>query len=291
MAEMVPVEFWGWAISQVKQQYPGVIFIAEVYNPSQYRNYLFTGKFDYLYDKVGLYDTLRAVMTGHAATGTITHCWQSVNDILPNMLNFLENHDEQRIASDFFAGNSYKGRPALAVSALMSTNPLMVYSGQEWGERGMDAEGFSGCDGRTTIFDYWSIPVFRAGFTDKKEDLCRYYTQILQLCRQSPAIHSGKFFDLMYVNPDLAHKQYAFLRYAENELLLVVANFDEERVNLNIFIPAHAFDSFGISDCFDGKAKDLLTKRNCAAVLHKDTFYPVRVEALNAVVIRFPKKY
>ena len=94
MAEMVPCEFWGWAIPQVKEQHPELIFIAEVYNPNEYRNYIFNGHFDYLYDKVGLYDTLRAVTCGYGSATAITNCWQSVDDIQPHMLNFLENHDE-----------------------------------------------------------------------------------------------------------------------------------------------------------------------------------------------------
>lgn len=138
-----------------------VIFIAEVYNPDEYRNYIYTGHFDYLYDKVGLYDTVRAVMCGQAPASNISHCWQSLEGIQKNMLNFLENHDEQRVASDFFAGDARPGIPGMIVSAAMNTNPVMIYSGQELGERGMDAEGFSGRDGRTTIFDYWSVESLR----------------------------------------------------------------------------------------------------------------------------------
>lgn len=118
-------------------------------------------KIDYLYDKVGLYDTLRNVACGYESAASITHCWQSLNGIEKKMLNFLENHDEQRIASDFFAGDPRKGIPALIVSACMNTNPMMIYFGQEFGEPGMDSEGFSGRDGRTTIFDYWSIDSIR----------------------------------------------------------------------------------------------------------------------------------
>ena len=159
MAEMVPVEFWHYAIAKVKEQFPDIIFIAEVYNPDEYRNYIHTGGFDYLYDKVGLYDTLRNVICGYAGAAEITQCWQRIDDIRPHMLNFLENHDEQRLASEFFAGDAEKGRAALIVSACMGTNPMMIYFGQELGERGMDEEGFSGRDGRTTIFDYWTPSV------------------------------------------------------------------------------------------------------------------------------------
>ena len=161
MAEMVPVEFWEYAIKEVKSKFPAIEFIAEVYNPAQYRSYIHTGGFDYLYDKVGLYDTLRAIVCRQAPASQITQAWQATDDVKQHMLYFLENHDEQRIASDFFCGNARLAFPALAVMALMGTNPLMIYAGQELGERGMDAEGFSGCDGRTTIFDYWSPETLR----------------------------------------------------------------------------------------------------------------------------------
>ena len=152
MAEMVPAAFWQWATDIVRLRNPNVIFIGEVYNPAEYRNYIHAG-FDYLYDKVGMYDTLRAVMCGGQSTHAITSAWQQTDDIRQHMLYFLENHDEQRIASQQFAGDARKGVPALVVSALLQQNPLMIYFGQEYGERGMDAEGVSGQDGRSTMFD------------------------------------------------------------------------------------------------------------------------------------------
>ena len=168
MAEMVPVEFWEWLIPRLKQKFPDVLFIAEVYNPDQYRNYLWKGAFDYLYNKVGLYDTLRAIVCGNQSALALTRCWQTVDDIHAQMLNFLENHDEQRIASDFYAGDAWKAIPALVVSATLYKNPMMIYAGQELGERGMDTEGFSGLDGRTTIFDYWSVESLRNWYNHGK---------------------------------------------------------------------------------------------------------------------------
>lgn len=89
MAEMVPAEFWEYAINKVHSKYPNVQFIAEVYNPNEYRHYIASG-FDYLYDKVGLYDTLRAIVTEGRSASCITGCWQAVDDIRQHMLNFLE---------------------------------------------------------------------------------------------------------------------------------------------------------------------------------------------------------
>ncbi len=273
MAEMVPCEFWGWVIPQVKAQYPTLAFIAEVYNPAEYRNYIHNGCFDYLYDKVGLYDTLRAVTCGYQSATAITSSWQSVSDIQEHMLNFLENHDEQRVASDFFAGNGYKGIPALIVSACMNTNPMMIYFGQELGERGMDCEGFSGRDGRTTIFDYWSVDSIRRWnnqghfdghlLNNKEKGLREYYCKLLNLCRNEAAIAKGQFFDLMYVNKDGwqmdEHRQYAFLRKYGQEVLLVAVNFTDIPVQIGVNIPQHAFDCLHMPSFKSCTATDLLT--------------------------------
>ena len=250
MAEMVPAEFWRWAIGRVKAEYPKILFIAEVYNPAEYRNYISSG-FDYLYDKVGMYDTMRAVIRGEAPTVAISNAWQSVDDINGHMLYFLENHDEQRIASDFFAGNAFKAIPAVMVNALMRQNPFMLYAGQEYGERGMDHEGFSGCDGRTTIFDYWTVKSLYKGYqhsvelTDDERNLNATYTKILNLALHEKAVGRGEFFDLMYVNQSLT-RQYAFIRKYKNEVLIVIVNFSDEDVKVSVNIPEHAFDYLGI---------------------------------------------
>ena len=248
MAEMVPVEFWEWALPQVKEKYPAIIFIAEVYNPSLYRDYIHRGQFDYLYDKVGLYDTLLNVCRGQS-TQSITSCWQSVDDIRGKMLNFLENHDEQRLASDFLLGDAKKALPALLVSSLMPS-PFMLYFGQELGERGMDAEGFSGQDGRTTIFDYWSVPTIRRWrnkgrfdgklLTNEELSLQKTYQSVLQ-AREQTLFAKGGFYDLMYVNPHLSC-QYAFIRHSGKKFALVVANFSDKEETVSLNIPEHFFE-------------------------------------------------
>lgn len=295
MAEMVPVEFWEWAIPQVKEAFPGILFIAEVYNPSEYRNYIHRGHFDYLYDKVGLYDTLKAVAQGNASAQNITNCWQQVDDIQLHMLNFLENHDEQRIASEFFVGDARKGRAPLLVSALMNKNPFMVYFGQEFGERGMDEEGFSGLDGRTTIFDYWTVDTIRRWrnkgkfdaklLTQEETELCRYYTKVLQLKEQDQAFAEGEFFDLMYQNPQM-HQQYVFARRGKRYTMLVIANFSAEDAFLNVTIPQHMFDFWNLKEKLNISAVDILTNKKM-----KVDFSPLRplqvsVPALNGLVLK-----
>ena len=272
MAGMVPVEFWGWVIGQVKEQYPGTIFIAEIYEPDRYRDYLTAGKFDYLYDKVGLYDTLRDVACGYRPASEITGCWQRIEGMQAQMLNFMENHDEQRIASDFFLGNGRAGIPPMVVAATMNVNPVMLYFGQELGESGMDKEGFSGLDGRTTIFDYWSVSTVRNWRNDEKFDSARLskesadlrnmYKKLLNICHE-PAISQGTFFDLMYANQYNENfnpnRQYAYIRHIEGQTILICTNFDTEPVEVGINIPVHAFDYLKIEAYENCMATDLLT--------------------------------
>lgn len=300
MAEMVPVEFWGWAIPQVKEQYPHLIFIAEVYNPYEYRNYLFNGKFDYLYDKVGLYDTLRALTCGHDSATNIPFRWQSLSGIEKRMLNFLENHDEQRIASDFFAGNGFKAIPAMTISACMNTNPVMIYFGQEFGEPGMDEEGFSGKDGRTTIFDYWTVDTIRRwrnggkfdgkNLTAGEKKLQYFYTTLLNLCNKEKAIREGEFFDLTYANLEGCyfneHKQYAFFRKAGKELLLIIVNFDQSPAAPNVMIPTHAFEYLGIPFKESYKAKDLLTGNTENLTMAPDQRTQILLEGYGAKILK-----
>ena len=293
MAEMVPAAFWKYATEHVKREYP-VKFIGEVYNPDQYRNYVYSG-FDYLYDKVGMYDTVRAVMCGQCSATAITHQWQATEDIKEHMLYFLENHDEQRVASDFFAGSAQKGIPGLIVSALLQQNPFMLYAGEEFGERGMDAEGFSGCDGRTTIFDYWCVDTIRKGYYARREmtkdekAIEKQHQQILNIATTEKAVTDGKFYDLMYVNPcsDVfnADRNYAFLRKADDELLVVVANFGEFDENIKLNIPQHAFDFLGIKSA-ETEATDLLSGKKVSLKLSADEPLALTVPALSGVVMK-----
>lgn len=297
MAEMVPCEFWQWAIAQLKAQFPNVVFIAEIYTPEIYRDYIYRGGFDYLYDKVGMYDTLRAVMCGYAPASNITAAWQRVDDIRDRMLHFLENHDEQRIASDFFAGNALAGRPALVVSACLGTSPFMLYAGQEWGERGMDSEGFSGRDGRTSIFDYWTVDtLYRALYapeqlTMDEKNLQEYYRQVLLLCNVESALREGKTFDLMYANHGDAtkfntDKQFAFMRAVDGEAIFIVANFDTLSADCYIHVPEHAFEYLEIPEG-DYEAIELITAK--ASKLHLTPHRPahIKIEPQSAVMLKF----
>ncbi len=263
MAEMVPLAFWEWTIPQIKESFPGTIFVAEIYNPAAYRDFITRGGFDYLYDKVGLYDVLREVACRKRPASDISFVLNEVGDIQQKMVNFLENHDEQRVASDFFLGEGKRGKAAMVVTACINSNPVMIYAGQELGERGMDEEGFSGRDGRTTIFDYWSPDTLRrwnnngkwnhALLTPDEIELRDFYSNLIRLCNKEEALRQGMFYDLMppnYENEAFdSTSLFAFLRGNNNGLLLIVVNFNDSVATCRINIPLHAYEFFGTTDC------------------------------------------
>lgn len=299
MAEMVPVEFWQWAIAQVKARFPKLIFIAEVYNPAMYRDYIFRGGFDFLYDKVGLYDTLRGVIAGNVSARQITHAWQTVADIKENMLAFLENHDEQRIASDFFAADAKKAFPAMIVSTLLSPAPVMIYFGQELGEKGMDAEGFSGRDGRTTIFDYWALEKIvrwrNAGLYDEEKltadekEIRAFYKRLLEIATEKPT--EGLMYDLQYLNlenPDYnADKQFAFLRKKGKQTLLVVANFENQEKEIRLSLAPEVFDFCGFTPRQKMQMQNLLTGEKFTTKFSPFEKLNLKLPAQNGVILKF----
>jgi glycosidase len=239
MAEMVPVEFWSYLNSHIKKTNPDAFLLAEVYNPSLYRDYIHKGKMDYLYDKVELYDTLKHIIQGHGATDNLVPILEGLSDIEHHMLHFLENHDEQRIASPEFAGNPWKALPALVVSATSTTSPTMIYFGQEVGEPGAEMAGF-GQPSRTSMFDYIGVPQhqkwmnggkFDGGkLSDNEKALRNYYSEILNFTRGSSAL-MGAYLDLHRYNrsknPAYTDKTFAYARWDAEQKLLVVTNFDE----------------------------------------------------------------
>lgn len=303
MAFMVPLEFWQWAIPNVKEHYPHIKFIAEIYDVGLYRDFITFGGFDYLYDKVNLYDTLRGIQCHNWSAAQITNCWQTVEGIQPNMLNFLENHDEQRFGSQFYAGDPAKVIPSLVVSSMISTGPMMIYFGQELGESGMDQEGFSGLDGRTTIFDYWSLATIRRWLnngepgtdhlSDRERWLRQKYSTILRLCNSEKAIKMGRFFDLMYVNYDNPtlnpHRQYVFIRNYASETLLIAVNFGNDSADLHVRIPRHALDNLNIPEG-EVIATELLSGDKARKTISATEPFNTFVGPYDAVIWKFKHK-
>lgn len=256
MAEMVPEAFWAWAIPQLRARHTQELcFLAEIYQPQRYASYIAAG-FDYLYDKVGVYDTLRAIMRGEASASSFDGARDAVGELQERMCYFLENHDEQRIASDFFAGNAEVGIPALASLLFAGANPYLHYFGQEVGEAGMQAEGFSGLDGRTTIFDYWALDkvqrlrgsYFGAWLTLSEESLLHSYRELIRLSKNESCFTEGAYYGLNFAQGDGydTHRCLSYVRYTEAAAVLFVANFAPEVRSLRIQLPDYVLRTIGI---------------------------------------------
>ena len=261
MAELVPVEFWSYMNSHIKVKKPDAFLLAEVYNPSLYRSYIHWGKMDYLYDKVELYDSLKYVMQGHGSTDHLVHIQNGLGDIEHHMLHFLENHDEQRIASPEFAGDAQKGKPAMVVSATVSTSPTMIYFGQEVGEPGAEDAGF-GKPSRTSIFDYIGVPHhqrwmnnknFDGGqLSDDEKELRDFYKRLLNFTIESPAL-MGAYRETHFYNKEHTagynEKLFSFARWSASEKLIVIANFDNHiAYDLEFKIPDHILNEWGVGE-------------------------------------------
>jgi len=217
------------------------------------------------------------------------------------MLNFLENHDEQRIASTFFANDATKGKPAILVSALLSNCPTMIYCGQELGEKGMEEEGFSGLDGRTTIFDYWTVDTikrwtnngkFNAKLLTKEElDLRCFYKKVLNIKLSEKAVNEGVMYDLTWMNlknPNYnTSKYFSWIRKADKETILIIANFDKNTANIKLNIGQHAFDFLHLQESKKLHTTDLLTGKKSVYQLSPNIAFNCLVEGNNGIILKF----
>ena len=240
MVELVPAEALGSVISTLKAEHPGLLFIAEVYGKDNYRKYLDTAHFDLLYDKSGAYDTLRGIRTRGWSTEGLTWNWQWLGDMQTKMLNFLENHDEQRVP--FWSGDPFW--PAVAHSLLFNTASFMLYFGQETGE-----DAAEGAEGRTSIFN-WAKPAKVArivGFAesgvklpDAEEKVLARFRSLLALSHR-PEFATGKVWDLCYCQSEEGgfdrHGHFAFIRYSDTGAYLVLCNFTNRACNVKLTVP------------------------------------------------------
>lgn len=275
MCEMVPIAFWDYTIGRVKEKYPGILFMGEAYNQNDYKKYIREAKFDILYDKVGLYDSLKAVIQG-ASADLIGKAINNPNTkgIENHMLHFLENHDEQRVASPYFAGSPEKALSMMVLSATLTTGPVMIYFGQEVGAKGEGASGFSGEDGRTTIFDYWGVPEFQAWvnnhqydggqLTDDQKLLRNFYSNLLNIVNKEPALATGETMDLQPFYSNLegykSDRFYAFARFIKgSDLILALNSFElNQTTTVSFFVPESLVNTCGIKSNVEYAIKDVL---------------------------------
>jgi glycosidase len=300
MVEHVPFEFWGWLVPKLKAEVPDIVFIGEAYDVTKYKDYIFNGKFDYLYDKTGLYDCIKKLIVtpNEGSTWDINRVWNyDCLGIDQHMLRFMENHDEQRIASDFFAGNAWHAVPGMIVTATLSTGPVMVYFGQEVGEPAVGYEGFSPADGRTTIFDYWGVPEHQkwlnngqfdgGGLSDDQQKLRNFYITLLNAVNTNAALNKGNFYELLLANQHWGgfdERIYCYLRYTDQQRILIIVNFDRQQRQLNVLLPGDLLILLDLSA--EKQFTDLLTGNKYAATDIKAGL-DIALPAMGGVLLSF----
>ncbi len=270
MAEMVPVEFWRWITTRIRDRFPDTLFIGEV----------------------GLYDTLKSIITEESGATAISRCWQFLGDKEDRMLNFLENHDEQRVASDFFAVDPFRAIPALVVSLMLNRSAFMIYFGQELGERGMDEEGYSKVDGRSSIFDFWSVKSVRKWLTGESNPKIRdVYKKLLNIALHENSINSGEKYDLQYANPLSSlynpDQLFSFIRRGDDSFILVLVNFSNRYYKSGVKIPAEAFIHLNIKDGFTYKSENLLNGNKGELYLSSKLYIEIEIGAYGVSLVKF----
>ncbi len=256
-AHLVPDEAWAWLIAEAKARDPETWFAAEAYANLQG---LVDAGFDAVYED-DTYDLLKGLYNGsHDKFELDEHLAWLDDDFRPHALRYVENHDERRIASPIVSGvepddsgfGSMEAGPHVTpISYLAGPGPLMVYNGQTVGEEGAGVAGFSGENGRTSIFDYWRVPALADWVNDgafdggrlspEQRDLHEYHRRLLHLA-QHPLVVEGAYYGLDWYNRDqdgYPSAAWAFGRYlpGQERLLVVVTNLALDPFEATIRIP------------------------------------------------------
>ena len=249
MVELVSAEALGEVVRRTRSAFPGLVFVAETYIKENYRRYLSTSSIDILYDKSGSYDILRAISNGNCSATALTSNWQWQAEIQGAMLNFLENHDEQRLASRFWNNGRRYPWAELAFSVLFNEASFMLYYGQEWMDDAAETD-----NGRTSIYDFTSpsgvrraahfartgkaIKLNDAADTDSL-DCYRRYLELMQTAA-SPLMRQGSNWDLCYLQNDCKWNRdnmFAFARYDGHGAAVVICNFSDSDTELSVRLP------------------------------------------------------
>jgi glycosidase len=248
-AHYVPAEAWAYLISQARERNPIAFFLGEAYpegasgEPVQNWRQLVAAGFDGVYF-YRAYNFLKAVYKGASLDAYAAEMATVEDANRCHLVTYLGNHDEVRLAAPIAKGgfgSPASGYQLAPLQFLYSSGPVLFFNGDEVGEDGTGNKGFSGDDGRTTTFDYWSMPVFRkwvnghlydgSQLSAEQKKLRRFYADLLRLC-QDDAVRGAGYRGLRDHNQpsrfnDCPEGLYTFARFRPyaHRLLLVVANF------------------------------------------------------------------
>jgi glycosidase len=252
-AHYVPKEAWTFLITNARQRRPAY-FVAEAYpyansgDPIQNQQELIDSGFDAVYHYQA-YNALKGIYTDGLLGAFDQELVSQTTTMRGHFVSYIENHDERRVASPIVRnqgpgasgfGSMDAGYQLAPLQFLYASGPALLFNGQEVGEPGAGVAGFSGDDGRTTIYDYWAMPEFAkwvngllydgAGLNSSQTALRKFYSNLNQVC-QNPAVAGDGFWGLLYFNNpgrfgDCPGGLYSYARFQSGSgvALLVAAN-------------------------------------------------------------------
>ncbi len=273
MAHMVPLPFWRWIIAHARLRDRSAFFMAEGYDDhlklidGPVHEALLSAGFDGVYDGVA-YESLRKLYEGGAWANDLDRLHAESSPLFRGGVRYVENHDEPRVAAPQYWGGVGRDaiRAILVAQYCTACGPVLVYNGQETGERADGPGGYGGDNGRTSIFDYTRLPTLQhwtnggaydgALLTPDEREL-RCFTEHLLTLLQHPALAKGGFYGLNWANRETpgygrragdavsGHSLYAFLRHFRKtkSTLLVVCNFSPtDTVETRVHLPLNALE-------------------------------------------------
>ena len=274
MAHMIPMDFWKWEISRARVRMPGVFFIAEAYNDNMKTTFgdpteaLIDAGFEGVYD-ADAYHLAKAVYENGAWANDFDRLFNRPTMMQRHGVRYIENHDEVRVSSPkAWAGIGDKIIISMMTLLYASSQaPILLYNGQEVGEKAEGPGGFGGNDGKTSIFDYTHLNQLQlwvakgkfdgSSMGEREKEIHHLHSRILKVMSH-PAMVDGEFYGLNWANmqnmtfgrepgeTSSGHWVYAMLRKDPHskKCLMIVCNLSPTLnfYNLKVYIPRNALD-------------------------------------------------
>lgn len=159
----------------------------------------------------------------------IAHNVRRLEQIGRDLYTFLDNHDENRIASKL---NRPEHLPLIYLLLFTLPGIPSVYYGSEWGIKGV----------RTKTSDHELRPCIAIADGEKLHcELTDWISKLAHIHTSEPEFHHGRYQELLLTN-----RQYAFARHAENSMIITAANNDDQPAHIQIPVPTNAASAYDL---------------------------------------------